>query len=45
MKRIALFLREDQLQKLEALSTKTMAPIAALVRAAIDEYLSKKGGK
>jgi predicted DNA-binding protein len=45
MKRTALFLREDQLQKLESLSKKTLAPVAALIRAAVDEYLSKKGVK
>jgi predicted DNA-binding protein len=42
MKRTALFLREDQIQKLEAISKKTMAPVAALIRAAVDEYLNKK---
>ena len=45
MKRTALFLRVDQVHKLETLSKQTMAPVAALIRAAIDEYLSKKGGK
>lgn len=43
MKRTAFFLREDQIQKLEALSEKTMAPVAAIIRKAIDEYLKREG--
>jgi len=39
MKRTALFLKEEQLEKLETLSDKTGAPIAELVRRAIDAYL------
>jgi hypothetical protein len=39
MKRTALFLREDQLQKLNARSTETGAPVAELIRRAIDAYL------
>ena len=39
MKRTALFLKEEQLEKLQALSDKTGAPIAELVRRAIDAYL------
>jgi predicted DNA-binding protein len=39
MKRTALFLREDQIQKLEARSTETGAPVAELIRRAIDAYL------
>jgi hypothetical protein len=39
MKRTALFLKEQQLEKLQALSRKTGAPIAELVRRAIDAYL------
>ncbi len=39
MKRTALFLREEQLKKLAQLSAKTGAPIAELVRRAIDAYL------
>ena len=39
MKRTALFLREEQLEKLQKLSDKTGAPIAELVRRAIDAYL------
>jgi predicted DNA-binding protein len=43
MKRTALFLKEQQLKKLEALSEKTGAPVAELIRRAIDAYL--KGNK
>jgi predicted DNA-binding protein len=39
MKRTALFLKEEQLAKLQTLSQKTGAPIAELVRRAIDSYL------
>jgi predicted DNA-binding protein len=39
MKRTALFLKEQQLAKLQTLSEKTGAPIAELVRRAIDAYL------
>ena len=39
MKRKALFLKEQQLEKLQTLSRKTGAPIAELVRRAIDAYL------
>jgi predicted DNA-binding protein len=41
MKRTALYLKEDQLKKLEAISTKTGAPVAELIRRAIDAYLEK----
>ena len=34
-----MFLREEQLEKLQKLSDKTGAPIAELVRRAIDAYL------
>jgi predicted DNA-binding protein len=40
MKRTALFLKEQQLEKLQTLSDKTGAPIAELVRRAIDSYLA-----
>jgi predicted DNA-binding protein len=43
MKRTALFLKEEQIKKLEALSAKTGAPVAELIRRAIDAYL--KGNK
>jgi predicted DNA-binding protein len=39
MKRTALFLKEEQLQKLNARSTETGAPVAELIRRAIDAYL------
>jgi len=39
MKRTALFLKEQQLEKLQTLSEKTGAPIAELIRRAIDAYL------
>ena len=39
MKRTALFLKEQQLEKLQTLSRETGAPIAELVRRAIDAYL------
>jgi hypothetical protein len=39
MKRTALFLKEQQLDKLQKLADKTGAPVAELVRRAIDAYL------
>ena len=39
MKRTALFLRREQLEKLQRLSDKTGAPLAELIRRAIDAYL------
>jgi hypothetical protein len=42
MKRTALFLKEDQVKKLQKLSVKTGAPLAELIRRAIDEYLKKR---
>jgi predicted DNA-binding protein len=39
MRRTALFLKEPQLAKLQKLSEKTGAPVAELVRRAIDAYL------
>ena len=42
MKRTALFLKEDQLKKLLALSDKTGAPVAELIRRAIDKYLLER---
>ena len=43
MKRTSLFLKEEQLKKLEALSEKTGAPVAELIRRAIDKYLQERG--
>jgi predicted DNA-binding protein len=45
MKRTALFVKEAQLKKLVALSRKTGAPVAELIRRAIDMYLEKKTKK
>ena len=42
MKRTALFLKEQQLGKLQALSEKTGAPVAELIRRAIDAYLESR---
>jgi len=42
MKRTALFLKEEQLKKLQSLSGKTGAPIAELIRRAIDKYLQER---
>lgn len=42
MKRTALFLKEDQLKKLQKLSERTGAPIAELIRRAIDKYLQDR---
>jgi hypothetical protein len=42
MKRTALFLREEQLKKLLTLSEKTGAPVAELIRRAIDKYLHER---
>jgi Ribbon-helix-helix domain len=39
MRRTALFFKEQQLEKLQKLSKKTGAPVAELVRRAIDAYL------
>jgi predicted DNA-binding protein len=42
MKRTAVFLKEDQVKKLESLSEKTGAPVAELIRRAIDKYLQER---
>ena len=42
MKRTALFLKEEQLKKLLKLSEKTGAPVAELIRRAIDKYLLER---
>ena len=42
MKRTALFLKEEQLEKLQKLSEKTGAPVAELIRRAIDRYLQER---
>ena len=42
MKRTALFLKEEQIKKLLTLSEKTGAPLAELIRRAIDKYLKER---
>ncbi len=42
MKRTALFLKEAQIKKLKALSDRTGAPLAELIRRAIDKYLQER---
>jgi len=42
MKRTNIWLSDGQLKKLKALSEKTGAPVSALIRKAIAEYLKKK---
>jgi len=42
MKRTALFLKAEQINKLQALSQKTGAPVAELIRRAIDMYLKER---
>jgi predicted DNA-binding protein len=42
MKRTALFLKEQQLEKLQTLSEKTGAPVAELIRRAVDNYLAMR---
>jgi predicted DNA-binding protein len=43
--RTNIFLTRIQLKKLKALAKKSGAPVAALVRIAIDDYLKKKERK
>lgn len=43
MKRIAMFLEKEQLEQLQRRSSDTGAPVAELVRRAIDEYLKRAG--
>ena len=45
MERTALWLKEEQLKKLRALSAKTGAPVAELIRRAIDKYLQERAKK
>jgi predicted DNA-binding protein len=42
MERTALYLREEQIEKLQKLSDKTGAPVAELIRRAIDKYLQER---
>jgi len=41
-KRTNIYLDGDHLKKLKVLSEKTGAPVSALIRKAIEEYLKKK---
>jgi len=41
VKRTNIWLKEDHLTKLKVLSEKTGAPVSALIRKAIEEYLKK----
>ena len=45
MKRTAMFLKPKQIERLQALSRKTGAPVAELVRRAIDAYLKEQESK
>ena len=40
--RTNIYLRPDQMKKLKALNEKTGAPVAELIRRAVDEYLAKR---
>ena len=40
--RTNIYLRPDQMKRLKALNQKTGAPIAELVRRAVDDYLAKR---
>ena len=42
MNRTALFLKEEQMKKLQKLSEKAGAPVAELIRRAIDRYLKER---
>ncbi len=42
MKQVSIVFESEQLAKLKLLSEKTMAPLNALVRAAVDDYLEKR---
>jgi predicted DNA-binding protein len=42
MRRTALFLKADQVKRLQSLSGKTGAPVAELIRRAIDKYLHER---
>jgi predicted DNA-binding protein len=42
MKRTNIYLREDHMKRLKAISDQTGAPVSALIRKAIEEYLKKR---
>jgi predicted DNA-binding protein len=41
VKRTNIWLKEDHLKKLKVLSENTAAPVSALIRKAIEQYLKK----
>jgi predicted DNA-binding protein len=41
-RRTNIYFRPDQMKKLKELNEKTGAPVAELVRRAVDEYLAKR---
>jgi predicted DNA-binding protein len=41
VKRTNIYLRDDHLKKLKTISVQTGAPMSALIRKAIEEYLKK----
>jgi Ribbon-helix-helix domain len=43
MKRVAMFLTDEQLKKLRAMVKKTNLKLAEIVRRAIDDYLKREG--
>lgn len=43
MKRTVVWLTPPQVRALSALSKKSLAPVSALVRQAVNEFLNKKG--
>jgi len=45
MKRTNIWLTDEQHKKLGELSGKTLAPMSALIRRAIDEFLARQGKK
>jgi hypothetical protein len=42
MRRIALWVRESQIKKLKRLAAETGAPMAELIRRAVDQYLDAR---
>jgi predicted DNA-binding protein len=44
-KRTALFFRAEQMEKLQLLSSASGAPVAELVRRAVDSYLEHRRGE
>jgi metal-responsive CopG/Arc/MetJ family transcriptional regulator len=42
MKRTVVWLTKQQVKALDAMSQKSLAPVSALVRRAVDEFLKRK---